>query len=140
MASKPICLEVVWSNLGNPSESFPLVRANEGYEWERMEQVNAGFFMEMVQTNGKLVMIDFLEVSDACELARTNSHVADCIMWVFLMHGLPDVALQLPILKSLKGYRALEREVRRQSMFTTMIKQSRHPFIHEFPHSFCLKI
>lgn len=51
------------------------------------------------------------------------------------MHGLPDVALQLPILTSLKGHRALEREAQRQSMFTTMIQQSRHPFIHEFLNS-----
>lgn len=136
MASKPLCLEVVWSNLGNPSELFPLVRANEGYEWEMMEQVNAGFFMEMLQNNRKL--IEFLDVSDACTLARTNSHVADCTLWVFLMHGLPDVALQLPILTSLRGHRALEREVQRQSMFTTMIQQSRHPFIHEFLHSLFL--
>ena len=133
MASKPLCLEVVRSNLGNPSEFFALVRANERYEWEMMEQVNAGFFMETLQSNKKL--IEFLDVSDASTLARTNSHVADCILWVFLMHGLPDVALQLPILTSLKGHRALEREAQRQPMFTTMIQQSRHPFIHEFLNS-----
>ena len=71
MASKPLCLEVVRSNLGNPSEFFALVRANEGYEWEMMEQVNAGFFMETLQSNKKL--IEFLDVSDASTLARTNS-------------------------------------------------------------------
>ena len=128
MASQPLCLQVVRSNLGNPLESFLLARGNERDEWEMMEQVNAGFFMEIVEMNGKPVMIEFLDVSDATTLATTNSHVADCILWVFLIHGRPDVALQLPILKSLSGYRALEREVQRQSMFT-MMKQSRCPFI-----------
>lgn len=120
--SQPSQLQVCRSNLGNATERFCLARASSFSEWELLLSVNACTVMEMLELNN-VRMMQLLDLADLAALAKANANVSECVMWVALITGYPDLAVQLPVLNTVRFDRLLQRDDQRQSCFATILSR-----------------
>ena len=113
--SRPIQLHYEKRHYGG-DHIFTYIRASDLHEWEETVEVN-GLVMKWAFSKFGRFFVPLLEIQELIHLYRTNCNIGEMVMWTCLFNQRSDLALKLPILRTLKMSRLLDKETMRQDMF-----------------------
>ncbi len=92
-------------------------RVSSNSRWEILDNVDAcSFQLVFFHPNFKLLAA-MLEASDLSKVCQTNYYVGECVMWTALLNNRADIVISLPVLRTIKTDRLIEREFKRQEFF-----------------------
>ena len=115
MTSGPLVLKCKKVKYGG-DHTYTYIRASSVHEWELVVEVS-GFVVQWAILNYTRQLLELLDPHDICMLYRTNFVIGECWMWTLFTHGRPDLAIKMPVLRTLNSYRLFEREEMRQDVF-----------------------
>ena len=115
MTSLPLVLQFKKVNYGG-HHTYTYIRASSVHEWEQTVEVN-GLIVMWTIVNFIGPLVGFLDQHSICTLYRTKFVIGECLMWTLFTHGHPDLAIKLPVLRTLNSSRLFEREMMRQEVF-----------------------
>lgn len=115
MTCRPLALKFKKEYYGG-DHTYSYIRASSVHEWEPVVEVN-GLVVKWTILNYTGQLIDLLDPNEICNLYRTKFVLGECLMWTLFTHGRPDLAIKMPVLRSLNSSRLFERELMRQEIF-----------------------
>eukprot|EP00435_Cladocopium_sp_Y103_P031538 s46_g8.t1 len=114
--SLPLVLQSKKVSYEGSMHTYTFIRESERYEWEEVVEVN-GLLLKWAIRKFTGQLLEFLDQHDFRSLCRTKFVIGECLMWNLFTHCCPDLAITMPVLRTLKSSRLLEREVVRQEIF-----------------------
>lgn len=99
------------------NEEVVYARVSPNSDWEILDNVDACNFQHALFHSNFKLLAAMLEASDLARVCQTNFSVGECVMWTALMNNRADIVIRLPVLRTIKKDRLIEREFKRQDLF-----------------------